>query len=64
MGFVDEQKCKNFEKRTLAVVEQKLAVVEPVETTHPYRIFLKLKKKEINNGITRMQECMRKLRLL
>lgn len=47
MGFVDEQKCKNFEKRTLAVVEQKcrnfekktLAVVEPVETTHPYRIF-------------------------
>lgn len=50
MGFVDEQKCRNFEKRTLAVVEQKcknfekwtLAVVEPVETTHPYRIFLKL----------------------
>ena len=47
MGFVDEQKCRNFEKRTLAVVEQKcrnfekktLAVVEPVETTHPYRIF-------------------------
>lgn len=54
MGFVNEQKCKNFEKRTLAVVEQKcknfekwtlavveqkLAVVEPVETTHPYRIF-------------------------
>lgn len=39
MGFVDEQKCKNFDKRTLAVVEQKLAVVEPVETTHPYRIF-------------------------
>ena len=47
MGFVDEQKCKNFKKRTLAVVEQKcrnfekktLAVVEPVETTHPYRIF-------------------------
>lgn len=23
MGFVDEQKCKNFEKWTLAVVEQK-----------------------------------------
>lgn len=23
MGFVDEQKCKNFEKRTLAMVEQK-----------------------------------------
>lgn len=47
MGFVNEQKCRNFEKRTLAVVEQKcknfekwtLAVVEPVETTHPYRIF-------------------------
>lgn len=46
MGFVDEQKCRNFEKRSLAmveqklaVVEQKLAVVEPVETTHPYRIF-------------------------
>lgn len=39
MGFVDEQKCRNFEKKTLAVVEQKLAVVEPVETTHPYRIF-------------------------
>lgn len=39
MGFVDEQKCRNFEKWTLAVVEQKLAVVEPVETTHPYRIF-------------------------
>ena len=34
-----EQKCRNFEKKTLAVVEQKLAVVEPVETTHPYRIF-------------------------
>ena len=47
MGFVNEQKCRNFEKWTLAVVEQKcknfekwtLAVVEPVETTHPYRIF-------------------------
>lgn len=39
MGFVDEQKCRNFEKWTLAVVEQKLAVVEPVETTHPYRTF-------------------------
>lgn len=44
MGFVNEQKCRNFEKWTLAVVEKKcrnfekrtLAVVEPVETTHPY----------------------------
>lgn len=64
MGFVDEQKCKNFEKRTLAVVEQKLAVVEPVETTPHTEYFRNFKKKEINNGITRMQECMRKLRLL
>ena len=36
MGFVNEQKCRNFEKKTLAMVEQKcrnfekktLAVVE------------------------------------